>query len=52
MMGTWSKEDFSSQDSICIGVSGYGESIPVGHIYAFPSHTLEKKSLGAALTLI
>lgn len=52
MMDTWSKEDFGSQGSICIGFASYGEGIPVGHVYALAPHTVEKKSLEAALTCI
>jgi len=51
-MDTWNKEDFSPQDSICIGVASYEEGIPVGHIYALPPHIVEKLSLEAALTCI
>lgn len=52
MMDTWSKEDFSSQDSICIGPASYGESISVGHVYALRPHSVEKKSLEAALICV
>lgn len=52
MMDTWCKEDFSSKDSICIGVASYGESVPAGHVYVLASHTAEKKSLEAALICI
>lgn len=51
MMDTWSKEDLSSQESICTGVSSYGKGIPVGHIHALAC-TVEKEALEAALNCI